>query len=190
MHTTIRTAGQWAVGLILFMVAAIMPPANAASEVDDHFVKKSTQKTWKLNITGKYGTDPKLTKTSDGIMLSPLTPASAPYLGYLRPVDIKEGVTYALSFEARATGGSYVVRIPEWDRKMNYAIHFASKALPASTEFKVHEFQFTGKPLVNIGRTGPQAKNREYGAYLGMLIGVVEGTFELKWLKLSELPSP
>jgi len=164
--------------------------AMAGSEFDDVLSKKSGRENWRFVVSKLHGTNPKLSETEQGIKLAPLISSNANYLNYIRRVEIKEGVTYKGSFEARLAQGTYSVRIVQGaGLKMTHVLHYKSKTLEASSDFQIHEFEFTAKPPPR-----KKGKNKEEGDYIKdaearmvFQLGVGNESFELNWVKFAEV---
>ena len=161
--------------------------AMAGSEFDDVLSKKSGRENWRLVVSKLHGTNPKLSETEQGIKLAPLLSSNANYLKYIRLVEIEEGVTYKVSFEARLAQGTYSVLIAQGTGlKMTRVIHYRGKQLEASSDFQIHEFEFTAKPPPREKvENGDYIKNAE--AHMVFQLGVGNESFELNWVKFAEV---
>lgn len=178
--------------LLLAMVTMPLHLATAGSKVDDDFTKDKDLKEWRLRCGNHYGIDVKKKKTDVGLTLSPLITTKGPYLTYGRPIKLKEGDTYKLSFEARAERGNYSVGIGERASIEDYTRHLHKK-MKASTDFQTHEFEFVAKPPPVAGAkaekkgTKKPKEFKDHQPHISFLLGSAAGSFEIKWLKLVEV---
>lgn len=185
-HWVQRTA---AMSFVLAVLVMPLHAAYAAKNVDDTFTDKNILKDWQLHCGSHYGIDVSTKQTVSGIKVSPLIMTKGQYLIFGRRIKLKEGVTYKLSFAARAERGQYSVRVGERASIQDYTLHWNHSFKP-SESFETHEFEFVAKapPVAGAvakktGRKKPK-KIKDHQPHLHFFLGAAEGSFEIKWLKL------